>query len=293
MKKKNEKFVECWERILSQKRWFLCVLIIFICLLLMCFIAVKTKKPSDEVSDVNLAEENYTEPEEHEDNLDNSDIGDINEWYDDYETVYYDDKKIMRYDEKYMGVCTNNYQIAQFFWFGLEKYTEVPEDFDPRSCTLQNRTENLYRLKIYSDDLGEYYYSYFEIEQNKKDNNIYYAKITNSIGSDAKYYAISLDEDGFVKIDPESFELVEANELTKDSYRHYLTNVKEVNFEDIENNVFSFSKEENPLVNNRTYAEYVLNSSGNADGNSSELYLEGDSDPADVDKMMEFLGLEE
>lgn len=293
MKKKNEKFVECWERILSQKRWFLCVLIIFICLLLMCFIAVKTKKPSDEVSDVNLAEENYTEPEEHEDNLDNSDIGDINEWYDDYETVYYDDKKIMRYDEKYMGVCTNNYQIAQFFWFGLEKYTEVPEDFDPRSCTLQNRTENLYRLKIYSDDLGEYYYSYFEIEQNKKDNNIYYAKITNSIGSDAKYYAISLDEDGFVKIDPESFELVEANELTKDSYRHYLTNVKEVNFEDIENNVFSFSKEENPLINNRTYAEYVLNSSGNADGNSSELYLEGDSDPADVDKMMEFLGLEE
>lgn len=293
MKKKNEKFVECWERILSQKRWFLCVLIIFICLLLMCFIAVKTKKPSDEVSDVNLAEENYTEPEEHEDNLDNSDIGDINEWYDDYETVYYDDKKIMRYDEKYMGVCTNNYQIAQFFWFGLEKYTEVPEDFDPRSCTLQNRTENLYRLKIYSDDLGEYYYSYFEIEQNKKDNNIYYAKITNSIGSDAKYYAISLDEDGFVKIDPESFELVEANELTKDSYRHYLTNVKEVNFEDIENNVFSFSREENPLINNRTYAEYVLNSSGNADGNSSELYLEGDSDPADVDKMMEFLGLEE
>lgn len=293
MKKRNEKFVECWERILSQKRWFLCVLIIFICLLLMCFIAVKTKKPSDEVSDVNLAEENYTEPEEHEDNLDNSDIGDINEWYDDYETVYYDDKKIMRYDEKYMGVCTNNYQIAQFFWFGLEKYTEVPEDFDPRSCTLQNRTENLYRLKIYSDDLGEYYYSYFEIEQNKKDNNIYYAKITNSIGSDAKYYAISLDEDGFVKIDPESFELVEANELTKDSYRHYLTNVKEVNFEDIENNVFSFSKEENPLINNRTYAEYVLNSSGNADGNSSELYLEGDSDPADVDKMMEFLGLEE
>lgn len=293
MKKKNEKFVECWERILSQKRWFLCVLIIFICLLLMCFIAVKTKKPSDEVSDVNLAEENYTEPEEHEDNLDNSDIGDINEWYDDYETVYYDDKKIMRYDEKYMGVCTNNYQIAQFFWFGLEKYTEVPEDFDPRSCTLQNRTENLYRLKIYSDDLGEYYYSYFEIEQNKKDNNIYYAKITNSIGSDAKYYAISLDEDGFVKIDPESFELVEANELTKDSYRHYLTNVKEVNFEDIENNVFSFSREENPLINNRTYAEYVLNSSGNVDGNSSELYLEGDSDPADVDKMMEFLGLEE
>ena len=243
MKVNKEKLKEYWKRIKDKKRWIYCVLIVFICLITMAVIGNRTRIVDENISDTDSIKEDDIKEEDIEIFGEESDeieeapnIDNVDEWYDDYKVVYYGDTRIMRYEDKYIGPGNANYQIAQYFWMNLSKYTDVYDDFNSAECTIANRTKNIFYLKTYN---SKEYFAFIEVEQNNEDNKIYYVKITNSINNDVKYYKVSLIENGTTVVEDEE-------------YMHYDIDVKNTNYEEIDAYVSSFTEDPSPLTDNRT-----------------------------------------